>query len=105
MSSPSKNPERVAIFFSRRFFPPGIELGSPSLWEDSLLSEPPIGVDVKSQRNREEMRKIWAAGLPGSCSEGYMKKGSCIANGSSLGICHEYSAVTVGHAKLHQVSQ
>ena len=51
-----------------------------------------MGVDVKCQKNREEMRIIWAAGLPGSCSEGYMNKGSCMANGSSLGICHELLA-------------
>ena len=33
--------EWVAIPFSRELSDPGIEPGSPALWEDSLLSEPP----------------------------------------------------------------
>ena len=44
--------------------------GSLSLWEDDLLSEPWMGVDVKSQRNQEEVRIIWAAGLPGLAVKG-----------------------------------
>ena len=49
--------EGVAILFSRDLPDPGIELGSPGLQADSLLSEPPGKPNRKLKLAREKKQK------------------------------------------------
>ena len=58
--------EWVAISFSRDLPDPGIELGSPALQADSLLSEPPGKPNRKlklargKKKNKKQTSKVWS---------------------------------------------
>ena len=54
--------EWVAILFSRDLPDPGIELGSPALQADSLLSEPPGKPDrkLKLARKNPKQKPVWS---------------------------------------------